>query len=62
MNAKYAKPITIGDNVWIGAGVTIVAGKSIGSGSIIGANSLITKDIPQNEIWGGVPAKFLKAR
>lgn len=56
------KPVKIDDNVWIGAGVTIVAGKSIGSGTIIGANSLITKDIPSNEIWGGVPAKYLKSR
>ena len=56
------KPVHIGDNVWIGAGVTVVAGKSIGSGTIIGANSLVTKDIPKNEIWGGVPAKHLRKR
>lgn len=56
------KPVTIGDDVWIGAGVTIVAGKTIGTGSIIGANSLVTKNVPTYEIWGGVPAKYLKSR
>ena len=55
-------PVEIADNVWIGAGVTILSGRKIGYGSIVGANSLVTKDIPDFQIWGGVPAKLLKTR
>lgn len=56
------KPVTIEDDVWLGANVVIVAGRTISTGSIIGANSLVTKNVPNHEIWGGVPAKFIKKR
>lgn len=50
----------IGDNVWIGAGVTIIIGTNIGENSIIAANSVVTRDIPENIVAGGTPAKFIK--
>lgn len=44
----------------IGANATILAGISIGENALVGAGSVVTKDIPDNEIWVGNPAKFLK--
>jgi len=55
------KPVVIGDNVWIGENVCILPGVTIGSGSIIGANSVVNKDIPENSIAVGAPAKVVKA-
>lgn len=46
---EIAKPITIGNNVWIGAGSTILAGVTIGDHSVIGAGSVVTKSIPSND-------------
>lgn len=43
---EYAKPVTIGDNVWIGADVSIIGGVTIGENTVIGAGSVVTKDIP----------------
>lgn len=54
------KPVIIGDNVFIGAHSTILKEVNIGDNSIIGASSVVTKSVPQNEIWGGNPARFLK--
>jgi acetyltransferase-like isoleucine patch superfamily enzyme len=51
---------TIGDNVWIGAGVTIVIGSNIGKNSIVGANSVVTRDIEDNVVAAGTPAKLIK--
>ena len=56
------KRIKIENNVWIGAKVTVLYGVTIGSGTIIGANALVNRDIPQNIIAGGIPAKKLKDR
>lgn len=55
-----SNPVTIGDNVWIGANVMILKGVSIGSGSIIAAGSVVTKDIPENCVAAGNPAKVIK--
>lgn len=57
---EMAKPITIGDNVWIGGDVTILPGVTIGEGSVIGAKSLVTKDIPANVIAVGNPCRVVR--
>ena len=49
--------IEIKDNVFIGAKSVIMPGVSIGSNVIIGAGAVVTKDVPDGEIWGGVPAR-----
>lgn len=57
---EYAKPVTIGDNVWIGGGVKIMPGTTIGSNVVIGAGSVVTKDIPSNVVAAGVPCKVIR--
>lgn len=57
---EKAKPITIGNNVWIGADVTILPGVTIGDNTVIGAKSVITKDIPSNVIAVGNPCRVLR--
>lgn len=56
----YAEAISIGDNVWVGDNVCILKGVKIGNGCIIGANSVVNRDIPDNCIVGGIPAKVIK--
>ncbi len=57
---EIAKPITIGNNVWIGAGAVVLGGVVVGDNSVIGAGSVVTKDIPDNVIAVGVPCKVLR--
>lgn len=57
---KIAKPITIGDNVWIGNRAMILKGVNIGNGAIIGAGSIVTKDVPAGTIVVGNPTKIVK--
>ena len=52
--------VVIGDNVWIGDNVTVLPNVHIGKGCVIGANSVVTKDIPDNCIAVGIPAKVIK--
>lgn len=58
--ACYAKPVKIGNNVWIGAGVHINQGVTIGDNSSIGSGSVVTKDIPASVVAIGVPCKVLR--
>ena len=58
--ACYAKPVRIGNNVWVGAGVHINQGVTIGDNTIIGSGSVITKDIPANVVAAGVPCKVIR--
>lgn len=54
------KGVKIKRNAWIGAGATICPGVTIGENSVIGAGSVVTKDVPANSLYAGVPAKFIK--
>ncbi len=56
------EPVTIGDYVFIGPRVIIQPGVTIGEGAVVAAGAVVTKDIPDFEIWGGVPAKFIGKR
>lgn len=57
---SYAEDVCIGDNVWLGAGVIILPGITIGSGATIGAGSVVTKDVPDNCLYAGNPAKKIR--
>jgi acetyltransferase-like isoleucine patch superfamily enzyme len=55
-------PILIEDYAWVGTHVVVLPGVTIGKGAIVGAGSVVTRDVPAYEVWGGVPAKFIKNR
>jgi len=58
---SYKKsPILIKSSAFIGGGVIILKGVTIGEGAVVGAGSVVTKSIPNNEVWGGNPASFIK--
>ena len=57
---EYAKPIKVGDNVWIGGNVVVLPGVTIGNNCVIGAGSIVVKDIPDNSIAVGNPCKVIK--
>ncbi|MBO6117884.1 MAG: galactoside O-acetyltransferase [Bacteroidales bacterium] len=54
------KPVHLKRNCWIGAGATILPGVTIGQNSVVGAGSVVTKDVPDNCIAVGNPAKVVK--
>jgi acetyltransferase-like isoleucine patch superfamily enzyme len=60
--AYSKRPIKIGDHVWIGTGAIILDGVNVGKGAVIGAGAVVTKDVPENSIVAGVPAKVIRMR
>jgi maltose O-acetyltransferase len=57
---EAAKPITIGDNVWLGGGAIVLPGVTIGDNTVIGAGAVVTKDIPANSVAVGNPARVVR--
>ncbi len=57
---EFAKPVSIGNDCWIGGSSVILPGVSIGNGCTIGAGSVVTKDIPDNSLAVGSPAKVIR--
>ncbi len=58
---EFAKPITIGSDVWVGGGVIICPGVTIGKRSIIGAGSVVTRDIPEDVFAAGNPCRPIRS-
>ncbi|GAB5442272.1 MAG: hypothetical protein Fues2KO_26210 [Fuerstiella sp.] len=48
--------------MWLGAGVTVTAGVSIGDGAVVGAGAVVTHNVPEYEIWAGIPANKIGER
>jgi maltose O-acetyltransferase len=58
---EAAKPIAIGDNVWLGGGVIVCPGVTIGANSVVGAGAVVTRDVPPNAVAVGNPARVLRS-
>ena len=56
------RPISIGDDCWLGVNVVVCPGVSIGRGAVVGANSVVLKDVPENTVCAGVPARVIGFR
>ena len=53
-------PVCIGENVWLASKATVLKGVTVGTGAVIAASAVVTTSIPAWELWGGIPAKFIK--
>jgi maltose O-acetyltransferase len=58
---ESAKPITIGDNVWLGGGVVVCPGVTIGADTVVGAGAVVTRDLPEGVVAVGNPARVIRS-
>ncbi|PPA70591.1 sugar O-acetyltransferase [Jeotgalibacillus proteolyticus] len=57
---EYGKPVTFGDNVWIGGRAVINPGVTVGNNAVIASGAIVTKDVPDNVVVAGNPARMIK--
>jgi acetyltransferase-like isoleucine patch superfamily enzyme len=58
----YKRDVRVGNNVWIGYGACVLRGVTIGDNAVVGTNAVVTKDVPDNAVVGGVPARLIRMR
>ena len=58
---SFGRPVTIGDDVWIGGNCTILPGVTIGNNVVVAAGAVVSKDVPDNCVVAGVPAKIINS-
>jgi len=58
----YKRDVRVGHNVWIGYGACLLRGVTVGNNAVIGTSSVVTRDVPENAVVGGVPARLLRMR
>ncbi len=58
----YKRDVRVGNNVWIGYGACVLRGITVGDNAVIGTNSVLTRDVPDNAVVGGVPARLIRMR
>jgi acetyltransferase-like isoleucine patch superfamily enzyme len=58
----YKRDVRVGNNVWIGYGACILRGVTVGDNAVIGTNAVVTRDVPDNAVVGGVPARLIRMR
>lgn len=56
------RPVTIEDQCWLAIQTTVLPGVTMFKGSVVGARSLVTRNVPENEVWAGTPARFMSKR
>jgi acetyltransferase-like isoleucine patch superfamily enzyme len=58
----YKRDVRVGNNVWIGYGACILRGVTIGNNAIVGTSAVVTKDVPENAVVAGIPARVIRMR
>lgn len=58
----YKRDVRIGNNVWIGYGACFLRGVSVGDNAIVGTSAVVTRDVPDDAVVGGIPARVLRMR
>jgi acetyltransferase-like isoleucine patch superfamily enzyme len=58
----YKRDVRVGCNVWMGYGACVLRGVRVGDNSIVGTSAVVTKDVPENAVVGGIPARVLRMR
>jgi maltose O-acetyltransferase len=57
---EAARPIVVGDNVWLGGGAVVLAGVTIGANTVVGAGAVVTRDLPADVVAVGSPARVIR--
>lgn len=58
--STYCAPIVIKRGAWLGASVSVMPGVTVGENAVVAANAVVSRDVPDNAVVGGIPARFIK--